>query len=73
MADRQDTETYQTAKCDVCNFFDAEILEEVENAETGERRGAALCVDCHDKAVRYAREDDVSFEDELRLSRGDSE
>ena len=54
--------------CSVCEFFEAEVAEVVENAETGERKEVALCIECRDKGLAYGRGEDVSFEPENRLS-----
>ena len=73
MSEEAETKTYPTAMCDLCGLFEAKVLKEVENEETGERINAALCIDCDEKCEAYIRGEDVSFEDELRLSRGDSD
>lgn len=57
-----------TDLCDLCQFFEAEVTEEVES-DSGETTVADLCIECRDKGLDYQRGEDVDFSTELRLNR----
>ena len=57
-----------TKLCDLCEFFEAEVTEEVES-DSGETKIADLCIDCRDKGLDYRHGEDVDFSTEIRLSR----
>jgi len=56
-----------TDLCDLCQFFEAEVTEEVES-DNGETTIADLCIDCRDKGLDHRRGEDVDFSTEIRLN-----
>lgn len=58
--------------CDLCETFEADRVETVQNERTGEEMTVSLCQDCWEKTKQYQYDRDVSFSDEMRLREGES-